>query len=77
MTDPHKPMRLRWEDSHVRRITEERDAALAACHALVAAYQGGEPGESIDWSDIDDAVALAQEALSLTSKEADNVTQDS
>jgi len=34
-----------------------------ACKLLILAYQGGEPGESVSWEDLDDAVAAAQEAV--------------
>lgn len=38
--------------------------ALAACHALVDAYdRGQESGGSIDWSDVDDAHEIALQAL--------------
>lgn len=40
------------------------ELAIRACRALVAAYQSAEDeGDDIDWQDIDDAHALACEAL--------------
>lgn len=36
---------------------------LAACQMLILAYEGGEPGESIDWEDIDDVVEAARDAI--------------
>lgn len=63
MKNPHEPMRTKWKSSHIQRLTEERDAARAACRALVIAYAGGEDSESVDWSDIDRAYELAAIAL--------------
>jgi len=34
-----------------------------ACKLLILAYEGGEPGDSVSWEDIDDAVSAAFEAV--------------
>jgi len=34
-----------------------------ACKMLLVAYEGGEPGDSIDWEDLDDVVEAAREAV--------------
>lgn len=80
-SNPHEPMQRIWESSHIRRLTEERDAARAACRALVIAYAGGSVSESVDWSDIDHAYELAELALAgeadrlRTSGESDAETE--
>lgn len=37
-----------------------------ALHAFIHAYQSGENGNAIDWSDMDSAYALACEALGIS-----------
>ena len=47
----------------------KEDVAFAACRTLVSAYRKGKrKGGSVDWSDVDDAHALAKQALRKPSK---------
>ncbi len=50
------------QDANAKLIAAAPDL-LAACQMLMLAYEGGEPGESIDWEDIDDVVEAAREAI--------------
>jgi len=45
------------------RVEVDYEAAERVCKMLVAAYEAGAKGESVDWSSIDDAHALALSAL--------------
>jgi hypothetical protein len=52
-----------WQVREEATLLDAAPDLLNACKLLLLAYQGGEPGESVSWEDLDDAVAAAQEAV--------------
>ena len=71
------PASFSWPDRNDQPAGIDSSKALAACRSLVDAYRAGlDSGGSVDWSDVDDAHALAREAIGLPPTDADEVEDE-